>query len=62
MKPEAPPSKPAPLKPAPLKPAPFKPRPLLFAILLVVTVLWIGALVVMYFTTVHGRSALTPAP
>jgi hypothetical protein len=38
-----------------LQPRPFKPRRGLFALVAVLNLLWIGALVTMYFTTVHGK-------
>lgn len=36
------------------KPIPFKPRRGLFALLALVNLLWIGALIAMYFTTVRN--------
>jgi hypothetical protein len=37
------------------KPIPFKPRRALFVILALINLLWIGALVAMYFKTAHDR-------
>ncbi len=36
------------------QPIPFKPRRKLFVVLMVVFALWVAALVVMYFATVHS--------
>src|SRR5438045_9025345 len=36
-------------------PGPFKPRPVLFRVLLAVFIVWMIALLVMYFTTVRGK-------
>ncbi len=41
-------------KPPALKPIPFKPRRGLFVAMLIANVLWIGALVWMYFATVRN--------
>jgi hypothetical protein len=41
---------------------PFKPHRLLFAILLLVNVLWIAFLVTEYFKTVHGGVRSSPIP
>jgi hypothetical protein len=45
-------------------PIPMKPRPRLFVALLIVFAVWVGVLVMMYFTTVraHHQRRRPPAP
>ena len=52
----------APVPAKTFKPIPFMPKRGLFFVTAALNVLWIGALIMMYFTTVRNKQHAMPAP